>query len=497
MFSDEYITSKKILFVSSEVFPFVKSGGLADVSCALPKALKKLGHDVRVVLPRYWSIDKYQYNLKPVIAPMGVQMGNCLVWCAVFESKIDDIPVYFIEHEQFFGRSGIYDDGKKAYYDNAERYGFLCKAALQLCRDINFKPDIAHSNDWQTALLAPYLKTWHAYDSFFRNTASVFSIHNIAYQGIFHPNSLRFLGIGNEHFTESKFENFGYINFMKGALFFADAISTVSPSYAREILAEPGGNGLGPYLKRRHEDLHGILNGVDYDCWNPETDTIIPAKYSLDDMSGKAECKKALQREFWLRESPNVPIFGIVARFTPQKGLQLLAPIIEKLVTEMLAQFVFLGSGEKNLEDFFGGLPAKHPGTIGAWIGYNNYKAHLIESGADFFLMPSLYEPCGLNQIYSMKYGTLPIVRKTGGLNDTVWSYNEQTGEGTGFCFDAIDPYALYYTIGWAVSTYYDRPEHMRNMKKLAMSANFSWQTSAEQYSRLYEKAINRRNSWW
>lgn len=486
---------RKILLVASEAIPFVKTGGLADVCGALPKHLKVRGHDVRLVLPRYWSVDRSKLKLDTVISPMGVDMGNQQVWCEAFQTEWKGISVYFIEHEGYFGREGIYDDGKNEYSDNAERYGFFCKAALQLCHDLNFQPDIVHCNDWQTALIPAYLKDGRRQDSFFSETASVFSIHNIGYQGAFKNNAMDFLDI-DHHYNEDRFESFGSLNLMKGALFFADVINTVSPTYAREILSEPGGCGLSAYINRRADDLCGILNGADYEDWNPETDKLIPSQYSQKNMKGKTQCKHALQEEFHLEQNPEVPIIGIVSRFASQKGLDLLATVIRDIVNNMSVQFVIVGSGEKYLEDFLGGLPAQFPGKIGAWIGYDNRKAHLVEAGGDFHLMPSLYEPCGLNQMYGLKYGTLPIVRATGGLSDTVEQYNETTGEGTGFLFASPDSKALYDTIGWAVSTYYDRPKHYKEMQSEAMKRNYSWDNSIVEYENLYEKALKRRATW-
>lgn len=491
-------TSKKhkILFVASEAVPFIKTGGLGDVCGALPKVLKQRGHDVRLVLPRYWAVSREHYKLKPILGPLGVPTGRGTIWCQVLEGKVDGFPVYFIEHEKFFGRAGIYDDGNWEHPDNAERFGFFSSAALQLCRDLNFKPDIVHAHDWQTALVPAYLKIWHLNDPFFKNTASVFSIHNIAYQGTFRGEVYDFLGLGAGNFTDAKFENFGGINLMKGGVFYADAITTVSPSYAQEILSEPGANGLSVFLQRRHEDLFGILNGVDYDHWNPETDGLIAAQYSERDMSGKKLCKKALQKDFLLEEREEVPIVGVVSRLVEQKGLKLLAIEMAYILQSMNVQFAIVGSGEKWQEDFFGGLPAYYPGRVGAWIGYSNRKAHMVEAGADFFLMPSLFEPCGLNQIYSLRYATLPIVRATGGLRDTVRQYDETTGAGTGFLYYDHTPDALFNTVGWAVSTFYDRPHHIAQMRKRAMAEHFSWLDAAKHYEIVYQKALQRRSSW-
>ena len=367
---------------------------------------------------------------------------------------------------------------------------------MQLCKDIKFKPDVIHGNDWQTALVPAYLKIKYQHDPFFKATASVFTIHNIGYQGVFPQKFVPFIDIGKENYIDSRFESHGKLHLMKGALFFSDCITTVSESYREELLTPEGGKGMAPYLERRKSDFYGVINGVDYDDWNPKNDKLIPENYSIGDISGKAICKKMLQREFMLSLRADIPVIGIVSRFAGQKGFQNLAPIIKSIVKDMVVQFAIIGAGEKPLEDFYGGLPAKFPGTIGSWIGYDNRKAHLIEAGADFFIMPSLYEPCGLNQIYSMKYGTLPIVRDIGGLKDTVCQYDEKSGSGTGFKFYSPDPMAIYYTVGWAVSTYYDRPHHMRKMQMEAMSLEYSWETAAKKYDRIYERAIQRRKGW-
>jgi len=486
----------KILFTTSEAVPYSKSGGLGDVCGALPKFLKKRGHDIRLVLPRYWSLDRGKLGLKTVLPSMGVRMGTGTDWCSVLESRAGDVPVYFIDHEQYFGRAGYYDDGRQEYDDNAARFGFFSRACLQLCRDLGFQPDIMHAHDWPTALVPAYLKLDTSGDPFFSQTASVLSIHNIAYQGVFPSKFLDYLGIARSQFVEPRFESFGDLHFMKGGIFFADALTTVSPGYASEILSEPGANGLSGYLRRREADLVGILNGADYDHWNPETDPLIPARFSPRNLSGKARCKKALQKEFGLEQDAKIPVVGIISRFVQQKGLHLLASVIQSIVRDMRVQFVIVGSGEKGLEDFFGGLPRDFSGRVGAWIGYNDAKAHLIEAGADFFLMPSLYEPCGLNQIYSMKYGTLPIVRATGGLRDTVRSYDERMGTGTGFVFEAAEPGAIYDTVGWAVSTFYDRPRHFQAMRREAMKCDFSWEQAIPSYESIYEKARQRRSLW-
>ena len=316
------------------------------------------------------------------------------------------------------------------------------------------------------------------------------TIHNIAHQGAYNAAVYPYLGLQPGNFVPDKFEDHGRVNLLKGGIYYADMVNTVSPTYAVETRMPELGYGLAPYLNNKGDRYLGILNGCDYTEWNAATDTLIPARYTPDDLSGKAVCKRELQRRLLLAEDPHVPIFGVVSRLVDQKGLDLLAGCIEGVVNTMRAQFIILGSGDKGLENFFGSLPARYPGRIGSYIGYNNELAHWIEAGSDFFVMPSIYEPCGLNQMYSLKYGTLPIVRATGGLEDTVQQYNEATGEGTGFKFYAANSGALYYTIGWAVSTYYDRQPHMAQMIQAAMAQDYSWERSAQAYVGLYERAL-------
>ncbi|HUI91104.1 MAG TPA: glycogen synthase GlgA [Chitinivibrionales bacterium] len=482
----------KILVVASEMVPFVKAGGLSDIVGSLSSELKRMGHDVRVVLPKYSSINYRGLRVSPVLPSMGVWMGGVCEWCSVFSMTTEKgVPVYLIEHDLFFNRPGIYhDQSMHDYLDNARRYAFLSRAALQLCRDTGFSPDIVHANDWQTALAPAYLKVWHWNDALLGRTASVLTVHNMAYQGVYSRDNWAYMGLGDENFTEKKFESWGYINMLKGGIYFADAVNTVSPTYARETRTPAGGFGLAPYLNDKGANYEGILNGVDYDFWSPENDRYVAARFSADDMAGKAVCKRALQKEFLLRDDPKVALIGAIGRFVHQKGFELIAQSIERVLNDMHVQFAVLGSGEGGLEHYFGELPKRYPGRAGSFIGFNNRLAHLIESGADFLLMPSLNEPCGLNQLYSLRYGTLPIVRATGGLDDTVVSYNEATGEGTGFKFWEPSANALYYTVGWAVSTYYDRPQHLAQLRATAMRQDFSWKRSAQEYVKLYKKAI-------
>ncbi len=486
----------KIAMIAPECVPFAKTGGLADVVGALPKALIRLGHEVIVIMPKYAAIQTP--TMVRHFDAMCVWMGNTEEWCAVDTTTTEmGVKVYFIESHKYFDRDGLYyDPDHNDYLDNARRFGFFCRAALQLCRDMpttdgtGFDADIVHAHDWQTALVPAYLKIWHWNDAVLGKAASVLTIHNIGYQGKYPAEHYDYLGLQEDNFTPDKFEDHGAVNFLKGGIHYADIVNTVSPTYADETRTPEYAHGLAPYLNNKGENYIGILNGVDYSQWDPAVDTLIPANYTAGNRKGKAICKRALQVRFLLEVDPTIPIVGVVSRFAEQKGLDILAGALENIVRDMRVQFVILGSGEKDLEAYYGHLPVRYPGRIGSYIGYNNELAHWIEAGADFFIMPSRYEPCGLNQIYSLKYGTLPIVRATGGLDDTVTQYNEVTGEGTGFKFWEPSAHAIYYAVGWAVSTYYDRKAHIETMIQTAMQAHFSWEDSAQQYVDAYQKAI-------
>lgn len=489
--------SLKIAFISSECVPFAKSGGLADVVGALPGVLQKLGHKVIVIMPLYGSIDRSRFNIQPILSPMGVWMGDTQEWCSVHgTNNPDGVPVYFIEFSNYFQRDGLYHDADfNDFLDNPRRFAFLSRAGLQFCKDIGFKADIIHVHDWQTALATAYQKIWHWDDPVLGNTASLLTIHNVGYQGKYPAADYNYTGLQWGNFTDRKFEDHGDMNFLKGGIHYADMVNTVSPNYARETRTPELGYGMAMYLNDKGDRYVGILNGVDYDDWNPARDQLIPQTYNADDLSGKQICKRALQERLNLGLDSAIPLIGIVSRFVDQKGLDLFAAAVESTVNQMQVQFAILGSGDKNLENYFGNLPARYPGRIGSFIGYNNELAHWIEAGSDFFLMPSRYEPCGLNQIYSLKYGTLPIVRATGGLDDTVEQYHEASGNGTGFKFWDSSAHAIYFTVGWAVSTYYDRPQHYKQMQQKAMAQNFTWEESARQYEQVYRQAIEVKQS--
>jgi starch synthase len=483
-----------ILFVSAECAPFAKTGGLGDVAGSLPGYLSGAGHKVAVVMPLYSVVDRNKHKIIPAFDHLDVPYGNEMLACSVYKSVLPgDVPVYFLEHHDFYSRTGLYHDAHfNDYNDNGRRFGFLSKAALQLCYLLNFKPDIIHVNDWHTAVLPALLKRMYNDDPVFSETATVLTIHNIAYQGRYNRLLYFNTGLGWEDFTQDKFEHFGDVNFLKGGIHFADAVNTVSPGYADETRSAPGGYGMEYFLNKKGEHYTGILNGADYTQWDPDTDKLIPANYSINDMSGKAICKKALQRQLGLKQHAHIPVIGVVSRLVEQKGFHYVADCIEDLLLKKNVQLAILGSGEKRLEEFFTWLAHRFPGKVGTYIGYDNDLAHLIEAGSDFFLMPSVYEPCGLNQIYSLRYGTLPIVRATGGLNDTVENYVQETGEGTGFKFHEPSCTAVYNTITWAIETWYYRREHINKLAKNAMKQNFSWDESVKEYEKLYLKALRK-----
>jgi len=485
----------KILICASEAVPFAKTGGLADVAGILPKELAKLGHDVRLVLPRYYMIDKEKYRLKEVPGAMGTPLGSLgEIWCGVFEGKLPDtdIPVYFIEHEGYFGRKGIYnDENGKGFMDNDNRFAFFSKACLQLCKKLDFYPDVIQANDWQTAAIPVFLNTAYKYDKLGK-AASILTIHNMQYQGEFYEGLMDVLGIGWEHFNYLELEFDNKVNLMKGGLYHSTLLTTVSEGYAKEIQTSEYGWGLEGVVRERANDLYGILNGCDYEEWNPETDKYIAKNYSIKDLSGKKECKRDLQKAFNLPVKDDVPVFGIVSRMARQKGIDILAEAIYKLF-DFNAQFVLLGDGEVWSHFYFGEAQYRLPDKIGTYFGYNNELAHKIEAGADFFLMPSRFEPCGLNQMYSLRYGTLPIVRATGGLNDTVENFNEKTWEGTGFKFNDLNAKSLFDTVGWAVYTYYNNKNAMKRLIEQAMKKRFTWEESAKKYVDVYNLAIKKR----
>ncbi|MBN2735583.1 MAG: glycogen synthase GlgA [Spirochaetales bacterium] len=486
----------KILFVTPEAVPFAKTGGLADVTGALAKELSSIGHDVRIIMPRYYIIDKDHWKLKKHDAPLGVPLGRIgTCWAAVYEGFIPDsnVKVYFIEYEHFFGRKGLYfDETGNGFLDNDNRFAFLSRAAMELSLYLDFIPHVIHSHDWQSAAVPVFLNTVYAETPLAR-CASLFTIHNMQHQGDFYEGLMDVLEVSWDHFHPQGLEKNGKVNLLKGGIYHSTLVNTVSPSYAEEIKTPEFGWGLEGVIRDRGADLYGIINGIDYDIWNPETDKLIAANFSSDNLEGKDVCKADLQRAMGLSLRPHVPVIGIVTRLVFQKGIDLLATIIDKLLEDMDIQIVLLGTGEVWSHFYFSDAAERHPGKLGVFIGYNDQLAHKIEAGSDFFLMPSRFEPCGLNQLYSFSYGTLPIVSARGGLNDTVINLDERTGQGTGFKMFDLTPEALYNTIGWAVHHYYNSPELIRKMKQRVMKLRFSWEESAREYQSLYYEAVKRR----
>ncbi len=483
-----------ILFIASEMTPFVKTGGLGDVIGALPKVLAKSPNiKTKVIIPLYNSIDYHKYKLRPCTQGNCVNMGTCQEFFSVhYSDYIPGVDTYFIEFNKYFGRqiirqNGYYNDcyTRQEYQDNAYRFAFFARAALQAAKDLHFRPDIVHVHDWQTALVPYYLKKDN--DSFFQNTKSLLTIHNLPYQGRFSADVVPYAKIDWQDFNQWAFEDYGCINLLKGGIRFADKLNTVSPNYSREILTPEFGAGLDFMLRERKHDLSGILNGIDTQVWNPENDTIITQQYTFDTIDkAKQINKQSLLKEFNLDADTNAPVFGMAVRLTAQKGVQMLTNCIEPILQRMHCKFAIMGNGDDWIQDYFASLPHKYKGKIGVKIGFDQETEHLIDAGSDFSLVPSVYEPCGLKQMVSQRYGALPVGRSTGGLEDTILNYNEYYGVGTGFKFNDVCANALFNTIGWANATYYDRPGHMKSMRQMAMQKDYSWDASVASYQDLY-----------
>ncbi len=485
-----------ILWVTSEAVPYAKTGGLADVSSALPIALAERGHKVSVVMPYYPQLmGKLNLKFDEVHNLLRVPFGEGDEWAKVNVLRThENLTWYFIEYHRFFDRPNLYDWNGYEYADNPQRYTFLCRAAMELAVNFRLAPDILHANDWHAALTCVYLKSpLYSGNEQFRNTRSVMTIHNIGYQGNFDKANLYWTGLGWEYFNHLCLEFYDRLNFLKAGIMCADMVSTVSPTYAEEILCSEYGFGLDGALRSRASigRLRGILNGIDVNVWNPAQDKYLPATFSVDNMSGKAECKRALQEQYGLEVRDDVPLFAVISRLAYQKGLDVFAFGLEELLRECDYQFVVVTSGDKNIEGYLNYLSQKYPEKFGLYLGYSGEPAaHLVEAGADMFIMPSRYEPCGLNQMYSMAYGTLPIVRHTGGLADTVFNYDpEHIDRSTGFVLWNLDAAALNGTIRWAADTWKYHPEDFAQMRKNGMSTDFSWNRTASEYEKMYEDA--------
>lgn len=481
-------TGLRILIVASEVAPFAKTGGLADVAGSLPKALAVQGNDVRVVLPRYRLVGECS-----TVADFPVQVGDRKETCIVRSSRIEakspqgprEVPVYFVDNYHYFDRERLY-----GYVDDAERFAFFNLAVVSLCEAVGFRPDVVHVNDWQTGFIPLLLRIRGRHVASWKETASVFTVHNLQYQGRFPKDTLRLFGLGDEYFTPGGVEFYGDVSFMKAGLLFADVISTVSETYAREIQTPEFGEGLDGVLRKRGGDLYGIVNGINYHEYDPASDPRVFKTYDSKDLSGKFENKLALQRELGLTLS-HEPLVGMVSRLVDQKGLDILLEAMPDILSRPL-QFVLLGTGDERYEEAFRRVAQSHPGKVSVTIGFNGILAQRIYAGSDIFLMPSRFEPCGLGQLIAMRYGSIPVARKTGGIADTVSDFDDSTGTGTGFLFERYSSGDLVAAIDRALEKYTDRETWMQIVRQ-AMESDFSWKKSAALYTELYLEALARR----
>ncbi len=490
----------KILFVTSEIVPFVKTGGLADVSSALPQMLSELGHEVRIVIPKYGAVDDRKFKIHEIVRlkDLQIKIGDKDV---IFSLKSCFLPgprvrvqIYFLDNQEYFGsRNGLYVDPKtgKDYPDNDERFILLSRSVMELIIKLGWIPDIIHLNDWQCGLIPAYLKTIYKDQESFDQFRTLFTIHNLAYQGVFPPTSFKKTGLPKELECSSKgIMHDGKVNFMKSGLVFADVINTVSQTYANEIRTkEEYGEGLKEVLAKRKDSLYGIVNGIDTKVWNPEKDKQISTNYSLKNIENKIENKKELAEKFGFQYDENVPIIGLISRLYDSKGFDLVQKGFSDLL-KLNCQIILLGTGDNKYHTYFEKMAAKNPKKFACYLGFNDELAHQIEAGADMFLMPSKYEPCGLNQMYSLVYGTVPIIRETGGLADTVIKFNESTEEGNGFIFKKYDVEEMIKEIKRAIKIFDDK-KNWQKIMKAGMKTDFSWDLSAKRYIELYKTILS------
>ena len=474
----------KILFTASECVPFVKTGGLADVVGALGPVLAGQGHDVRVILPLYSAIaPKWQEKLEYLL-DFEVQLGWRRQFCGVQTLKKDGVTYYFLDNKYYFGRPYIYGLGGDEY----ERYGFFCRAALNLLPLIDFAPDVLHAHDWQSGMIPALLKIQYAHLPFYKDIRTMYTIHNLQYQGIFGIKEVQdVLGLGDELWTSDKLECYGCANFMKAALVYADAITTVSPSYAEEITTAYYGERLDGLIRARKESVFGVLNGIDIVDYDPEKDPMIVKNYTVETIEDKVQNKLALQEALGLEVNADIPLIAMVGRLSNQKGLDLVDHVLGDIMAENV-QLVVLGMGEARYTNLFSWAEQQYRGKMAARFAMDHELAHRLYASADFFLMPSQFEPCGLSQMMSLRYGTVPIVRETGGLRDTVLSYNEYTKEGNGFTFLNYNAHDMLYVIKRALSYYKDQPEVIKELRIRGMQGDYSWTNSAGKYVKLYEQ---------
>jgi starch synthase len=486
-----------ILYCTSEVTPYSKTGGLADVSNSLPQELNALGHAVRVITPKYGPLDERRlriYEIKRLTGievPIGDKIAICNIKSSFIVSPKGKVQVFLLENNEYFGQANPYLDPKtgKDYENNDERFIFFNRAVVQVLGLLGWQPDIVHCNDWQTGLIPAYLKTIHSKDPLLNSVKSVFTVHNLAFQGLFPHKSFLKSGLPDSIYNEEEVEYYKQFSFLKTGLMFSDIITTVSERYAQEICStHEFGYGFEGILKKRKKNLNGILNGVDYSVWNPEKDQLIPFRYSSKELPLKRENKKALCKRFNLPYDPEIPVVGIISRMFEQKGFDLIEKIFPELMKEKI-HFVLLGTGDKKYQKLFEGYKKKYAKRVGVHIGFSEELAHLIEAGSDIYLMPSKYEPCGLNQMYSLRYGTIPVVRAVGGLADTIIEY--KNGKGNGFTFDKYEPGAFLSAVKRALKLYKNREEWVKLVKQ-AMAYDYSWEVSAKKYIDLYRSLIKK-----
>lgn len=489
----------RILLASSEVVPFSKTGGLADVSGALPVALEQLGHEVIIFAPRYRGSENSGCTIEPTGIDLQIPIADRIVSGTLAKTTQpgSKVTVYLVEHADYFDRDGLYGDADGEFKDNCERYTFFCRAVLESIRLLKWKPDLIHANDWQTGLIPTLLSVEYVDTPGYEDIASLMTIHNLAYQGSFWYENVKLTGIDWKYFNWRQMESYGNLNLLKSGLVFADAISTVSPTYAVEIQGQEQGCGLDGLLAERRDVLSGILNGIDVAEWNPETDSHLPFNFNADTVTKvKPQCKANLQRQFKLYENERTPLIGIVGRLATQKGWSLILPVMRKWLETLDAQWIVLGTGDAEYHRVLESLHRSHPDKFGLNLGFSNQQAHQIEAGVDMFVMPSQYEPCGLNQMYSMAYGTVPVVRQTGGLADTVVDATPvaiENGSANGFSFVDFSPIALESALNRAVDMYHNRIDAWQQLIQTGMRRDWSWNASAKQYVDLYQKIITRK----
>ena len=479
----------KILFVASEAVPFVKTGGLADVVGALAPVLAAQGHDVRVIIPQFSAISREYPPQMEHVCDFEVQLGWRRQYCGIEKIEKDGVTWYFMDNKYYFGRPYIYGMGGDEY----ERFGFFCRGVLNMLPLLDFQPEIIHCHDWQSGMIPALLKIQYAHLPFYSGTKTVFTIHNLQYQGIFGIREVQdVLGLGDSLWTDDKLECFGCANFMKAALVYADMITTVSPSYAEEIQTAYYGERLDGLLRARKQDLHGVLNGIDMAAYDPQTDQLIEKNFSKDDLEGKKRCKAALQKELGLDIDPDIPLIGMVGRLSNQKGLDLVDYVIADIMRQDV-QLVVLGMGEGRYFNLFSWAEGEYKGRVAARFTMDHALAHRIYAGADIFLMPSQFEPCGLSQMIAMRYGTIPIVRETGGLRDTVLSYNEFSGEGNGFSFFNYNAHDMLHVIERSIGYYKNRRDIWETLQQRGMKGDYSWTHSADEYLKLYNSLFEEK----